>query len=45
MFCSIVNIDTDSSADEFEDASDFNPDDDFYTDSPAQPKPKHLSIN
>lgn len=38
----IVNIDTDSSADEFEDASDFNADDDFFTDSPAQPRLKHL---
>ncbi|XP_055385315.1 FAS-associated factor 1 [Condylostylus longicornis] len=36
-----VNIDSDSS-DEFEDASDFNADDDFFSDSPAQPRLKHL---
>lgn len=38
----IVNIDSDSSADEFEDASDFNPDDDYFSETPAQPRLKHL---
>lgn len=38
----IVNIDSDSSADEFEDASDFNADDDFFSDPPTQSRLKHL---
>jgi FAS-associated factor 1 len=41
---SVIEIDSDSSLEEFEDASeDFNPDDDMFSESPAQPRIKHLS--
>lgn len=39
-----MGLDTDSSADEFEDASDFNNCDEFFTDPPStQPTVRHLS--
>lgn len=38
-----IDIDSDSSVDEFEDASDFNGDDDIFTSSIANKRIKHLS--
>ncbi|XP_005179507.1 FAS-associated factor 1 isoform X2 [Musca domestica] len=41
-----VGLDTDSSADEFEDASDFNASEEFFTDPlPLQPTTRHLIPN
>lgn len=41
---SAVGLDTDSSADEFEDASDFNACEEFFTDPPpVQSTTRHLS--
>lgn len=43
---STVVVDSDSSADEFEDASDFNNCEEFFTDSPpVQPQSRHLIAN
>lgn len=43
---STVVVDSDSSADEFEDASDFNNCEEFFTDSPpVQPQSRHLIPN
>ncbi|XP_055837255.1 FAS-associated factor 1 isoform X1 [Episyrphus balteatus] len=43
---STVVVDSDSSADEFEDASDFNACEEFFTDSPpVQPQSRHLIPN
>lgn len=39
-----IDIDSDSSVDEFEDASDFNGDDDIFTASIANKRIKHLSM-
>jgi FAS-associated factor 1 len=40
----VIEIDSDSSIEEFEDASeDFNADDDIFSESPAQTRIKHLS--
>lgn len=42
----ILDLDTDSSADEFEDASDFNACEEFFTDPPpVQSTTRHLSMN
>lgn len=40
----MIDIDSDSSVDEFEDASDFNGDDDIFTSTIANKRIKHLSM-